>query len=295
MTTTYKPHAKYADIFPPMSAEERQQLEDSIRLHGLQEKIVVNSRDEILDGLNRFRACLAVEVEPQFEVRDMPEDQELAFMVTRNLVRRHLSTAQRAAIASNLATLKQGQTKSASANSQMILSQADSAKLLNVSERSVAAASAIKREAPELHAAMLEDAVTLNGAEAISKLPPPERSQAIEKIRASHNKSATKKFTQTFKKSAPPRAGQIDIPGMQGAYSKLLHVLKALPLLTDELAGIGQLMAERPLAPEHARQLRTAIKPLKRIDWVQLVAAAASAISQLDTVIKTDVDSDTEP
>lgn len=91
-----KPHP-LAKHFPPMPADEFQQLCESIRIHGLKEPIVVH-QGQILDGHNRWRACLEVQVEPRTEEWDGTGSVE-DFVVARNVTRRHLATSQRAILA----------------------------------------------------------------------------------------------------------------------------------------------------------------------------------------------------
>jgi hypothetical protein len=107
-----------------------------------------------LDGRNRYRACLAVGVEPRY--REYTGDNPIGFVVSLNLNRRHLNESQRAVIAARLANMPLGGAiyRSEKNNGVQIctpkISLEQSAELLNVSRRTVAAVKAVEREAPEL-------------------------------------------------------------------------------------------------------------------------------------------------
>jgi hypothetical protein len=82
----------------------------------------------ILDGRNRYNACLLKGIEPRFVDYHGPDP--LGLVISLNLKRRHLDDAQRAMIAAKLATMKRGDNQH-SPNGET--SQAKAAELLNVS------------------------------------------------------------------------------------------------------------------------------------------------------------------
>lgn len=95
----------------------------------------------ILDGRNRHHACVEAGVQPNF--RDYQGDDPAGFVASANLHRRHLSTSQRALIASKLADSKHGGDRT---NPQKYgLTYAQAAERLKISRRSVDSASALRK------------------------------------------------------------------------------------------------------------------------------------------------------
>ena len=85
----------YDKMLPRMSDEEFAELKVSIQQEGQHYPIVVNENLEVLDGHHRFRACVELGIEPDFEVRHF-EDKllEKKFVIESNLRRRHLNNFQ---------------------------------------------------------------------------------------------------------------------------------------------------------------------------------------------------------
>ncbi|MCL1971210.1 MAG: ParB N-terminal domain-containing protein [Candidatus Bathyarchaeota archaeon] len=86
---------QYEKMLPTMSQEEFEQLKESIRTEGQHYPIIVSESLEVLDGHHRFRACLELDIEPDFEVKHF-EDKllEKKFVIEANLRRRHLNNFQ---------------------------------------------------------------------------------------------------------------------------------------------------------------------------------------------------------
>ena len=124
---------------------------------------------EIIDGRNRYLACKLAGVEPVFKGIDFPaaRTEALAFVVSRNLKRRHLTTPQRSMVAAKVANMRKGERTDLepSSNLSNVVSQGKAAEMLNVSRTSVQTAKAVlNRGGPELAAAVESGEVSLHQA-----------------------------------------------------------------------------------------------------------------------------------
>ncbi|MCW4030541.1 MAG: ParB N-terminal domain-containing protein [Candidatus Bathyarchaeota archaeon] len=86
---------EYDKLLPRMTEEEFTALKVSIEQEGQHYPIIVNEDLEVLDGHHRFRACTALGIEPDFEVRKFDDKLlEKKFVIEANLRRRHLNNFQ---------------------------------------------------------------------------------------------------------------------------------------------------------------------------------------------------------
>jgi len=85
------------DIFPMMTDAELEDLAADIRQNGLLTSIWT-WQGQIIDGRNRYKACLIAGEEPRFQEWDGDEKDLVAFVLALNLKRRHLDASQRAVI-----------------------------------------------------------------------------------------------------------------------------------------------------------------------------------------------------
>ena len=149
-----------ANIFPLIEGEEFRRLVDDISKNGLKQRIVL-FEGKILDGRNRYLASReAGYTDPSFFqpggslVEEYNGDNALQYVVSLNLHRRHLTDQQRAAIAAEVANIGHGGNRIKSPSGDLIctaVSQAEAAKLMNVSKRSVERAVQRKKVTPEAH------------------------------------------------------------------------------------------------------------------------------------------------
>lgn len=99
-----------ANIFPMMSETEMLSLQSDIKKNGLNEPVWL-FEDKIIDGRNRYLACLAVGVEPKFREYEGKEIDLVSFVISLNLHRRHLNTGQKACLAVDVLPMLEEQAK----------------------------------------------------------------------------------------------------------------------------------------------------------------------------------------
>lgn len=80
-----------------MEGKEYEELKADIKANGLIEPIWLHPDESIIDGRNRHRACLEVGIEPKFRTWK-EQDSLVAFVVSMNLHRRHLTYDQQMGI-----------------------------------------------------------------------------------------------------------------------------------------------------------------------------------------------------
>jgi hypothetical protein len=127
---------KFCDLFPEMENDQFIELITDIEKNGLVTPIW-RYGNTIIDGKHRFRACQKLGITPLFrdwqpksKANPEIEAELLAFVVSQNLTRRHLSTSQRAVLASKL-------------HKELGVPVKDASTALNVSERTVKTANAL--------------------------------------------------------------------------------------------------------------------------------------------------------
>lgn len=246
---------EYANLFPMMGGAEFESLVRDIAANGLANPTILLHRDgRILDGRNRYAACKRLGIEIQTATFEGDDKAALAHVVSLNLERRQLTTSQRAAIASEIATMVQGgtganqHTKSRHANLHVCSdkttgprrgvntrevgkSRKEAAEMMGVSQRSVASAAAVARHAPQIHDMVKAGKVKAHAAEVfvqfaekdeIAKANDPEQiSQAATDIRHSLiAKGAAKK---------------IDTHSIAGRFGHLMRATKELCAISNEL------------------------------------------------------------
>jgi hypothetical protein len=169
-----------AKIFPPISEPQYLALKADIERNGLLTDIVT-CEGQILEGLSRYRVCLEIGIPPR--LREYDGSDPLAFVMSSNLHRRHLTESQRALVAGQIVRLKvaTGQGKPQICG----LTHSRAAKMFAVSPRQVdkatALLSAVERgqAIPELLESVRNGDRRLHQAEKLSRTSLAEQRQAL--------------------------------------------------------------------------------------------------------------------
>lgn len=145
-----------SNLFPLMEGSEFDELVDDIKANGQREPIWLHPDGSILDGRNRYNACIKAGIEPQYRTWD-GHGSAVSFVLSENVHRRHLDASQRAAIAAEAEPIFAAEAKErqkrkpaelAKLPGQRWNARDDAAKSLGVSPRYVQDAKAIKKKSP---------------------------------------------------------------------------------------------------------------------------------------------------
>lgn len=213
-----------ASIFPLMLDEDFAALQEDIRLNGQHDPIYMYE-GMVLDGRNRYRACTNLGIAPNFE--PFKGKDALAFVISKNLRRRHLTESQRAMVAANIATAKQGERSDLepSANLRKV-TQPEAAKMLNVSERSVSDAKTVKdKGVPELVEAVEKGEATVSAAAKVAKLPKAEQKKAVKEGKV---KEKAKEQREAKKEPEPEPVAATPVEALVAELTRLCRLTDAL-------------------------------------------------------------------
>lgn len=176
MSYGFHPHA---GIFPLLDGEEFRALVEDIRANGQLDAIVLHD-GLILDGRNRYTACLAAGVEPRFT--DYDGDDPLKFVLSANLHRRHLTDDQRAVVAARIANMPRGRPSNNPPSGGF--SQPTAAKILSVPHRAVErAAVVLNHGVPELIESVdAGNGIALASAAALARKPAEHQRRVVDLV-----------------------------------------------------------------------------------------------------------------
>ena len=256
---------EYANLFPLIEGEQFEALKADVLENGVREPVWLY-QSKILDGRNRYRAAQAAGVD--FQTREYTGNAPLAFVVSLNLHRRHLTESQRASVAAKLANMAQGARTDVepSANLQKVaISQSEAASMLNVSTRSVSdAAKVIHNAAPELVKAMDEGRASVSAAAALLTLPKDEQATVAAGDKKTIQAAAKTAKARTQKPEAVKPAGTPHVLQVINAMDNLARYLQRESMTLEDMADV--FMAEVDLSsPAIADRIKATLPVMREI------------------------------
>ena len=224
-----------ANIFPLIEGQEFDDLVKDIRTHGLREPIIL-LQNKILDGRNRYRACVTAGLLPESldtltvpqlkyfkhhvaAGHDAPSDDELfAFVLSKNLHRRHLSASQRAMAMAEYEEYRHGGARRGPVQDANLHleglapvekdrpTRSDLAERGHVSERLLASAAVVRDHAiPALKEVVRQGGLAVTAIEEIAQQPAERQAEIV----ASLPRDAAGKLTPEAKKALAPIVKEI--------------------------------------------------------------------------------------
>ncbi len=163
-------------FFPRMFGAEFDALRDDIKENGLKQPIVIYD-GMILDGGNRYKACIESGVEPVFIEYD--GDNIASFVLSMNMHRRHLSQGQYAAIVSSMQNWEQShpsiKLSKDGCNVAPLSTVADRAAQSGASRRTQQMADKVAKSDPDLAKKVAHGEISL--PKAIKQISPQKKTQ----------------------------------------------------------------------------------------------------------------------
>jgi len=154
-------------LFPRMSGYEFECLKSDIRENGQREPIITHD-GLILDGGNRYRACLELDIKPQ--LIDFSGEDVTSYVLSANLHRRHLTPGQQASIVACVQDWSKAQISSRprkECNLAPLSTSKDRATQSGASIRTQKTADAVAKADPELSKRVARGEMSLPKAAAI--------------------------------------------------------------------------------------------------------------------------------
>lgn len=184
-------HHPYSEHFPLMADAQIAELAEDIRVNGQINPIWIYE-GMILDGRNRYRACVMAGVKPM--TQEYRGDRPLAFAWSCNGVRNHYTSGQRAASAAEIMPelMREAKKRQGTRNDkknfveqipQSIKARDEAARITGTNPKYVDAAVKIKDQSPDTFAKLKAGTITLQDAKREAARKPDDDWKNDERIR----------------------------------------------------------------------------------------------------------------
>lgn len=234
-----------AAVFGLLPEDDLDELVADIEQHGLRKPVELWRRTgQVLDGVNRLIGCRIARVKPTFI--EVDTDDPIAYVISANQRRRHMTASRRAVIADELAQLATGRhSQQGAQNCAPVVTQQKAADMMNVSRRSVQDARTVRTQAePEVRAAVRRGAVSVDVGAAVAKLPAAQQKAAAAEGKAGLKKAAKRRRASVkTQRPASSRKRQQSVEqivtDLGHARSKLYEDARLLEALAERLSVVN--------------------------------------------------------
>jgi len=164
-----------AKLIPIASDEEFQTMCADVAANGFLHSVRIDRNNLLLDGGTRLQVGWALQLDPPIERINPPD--VLSYVLSENIIRRHLSESQRGMIAASVAT----RPPRASRDACTIPTGLQAAEMFNIGTSTVDRAKVVRRNGvPELIQAVESGEIGLLPAEGTARLPAPEQKKFLQ-------------------------------------------------------------------------------------------------------------------
>jgi hypothetical protein len=177
-------------LFPRLGKAELEELAADIKANGQRNPIILY-QGKILDGRNRLAACKIAKVKPMY-VQWKGTGSPLQWVISENLIRRHLTSSQRAVIALDVLPLLEKEAKERQrlrtkkvAKKQATISENGkatqfAARLAKTNNTYVEQVKSVNKNAPEILDKVRAGVIKVPDAVRLSRLPKDERQELLK-------------------------------------------------------------------------------------------------------------------
>jgi hypothetical protein len=236
---------EYANIYRLLPEAELQKLADDIKGKG-QLLPITSYEGKVLDGRNRFNACMLAGVEPRIEPYE--GDDPLGLIASLNDHRRHDTEAERALVGARMANLRQGapegnKNAAKSNGSTEPFDSKPAVSITRAAELSGSTPASIKRAKPIVTNGIpaLQDMaetgeVSIRAASVVAKLPKDEQEKAVSGGISGVIAAAKNATAQPAGKQAPTPPQKVNLRGKKVIESNGMAIFASAKCVMDTLS-----------------------------------------------------------
>lgn len=271
------------DLFPDMTKKQFNKLANDIKKNGQLEPILTH-KGEIIDGRQRLRACEKIGIDPIIKEWE-PRNSVIAFVVSKNLRRRHLTKGQRSSLAIHLMPLLEQEAKqrmstagkkssrkkngvepvpplptSTNKPAKKKLASEEAGEMVGISGRLVRERRSIDRKAPELAQHIDSGDLDVKNASKLACLPKSKRADVLKKGKEIGHAKAIKEHL----KAKTKRTVIANEDTLNRSITKALKIASSLNNEIKMAMRINKKIRKPPMDKKELRGLSTTVEEVQK-------------------------------